>query len=117
LRVLLDECMPFPIIARLADLPHQFEHATKLGLAGLPNGTLYHFALVHHDVFITNDRHFRRPDVYPVASTLGIVFVRIAPCTTESVVAPLRSLFTGTVESILIGHRVILRRDWWESVA
>ena len=115
-KVLLDECMPFPLIARLSNIPHVFEHATRIGFAGLSNGTLYHHALTHYDLFITNDRHFRRADVYPVSDTLGIVFVRIAPCTTDIVAPALRRLLTEKPANALIGRKIVLHRDEWETV-
>lgn len=115
-KVLLDECMPFPLIARLSNIPHVFDHATRIGFAGLSNGKLYHHALTHYDLLITNDRHFRNADVYPVSETLGIVFVRIAPCTTDIVAPCLRRLFTALPSSKFVGHRIVLRREEWETV-
>jgi len=78
-KILLDECMPFPIIVKLADLGHAFEHAAKSGLAGVSNGDVFDHAVAEFDLFVTNDRHFRNPNRFPVSGGLGIVFVRIAP--------------------------------------
>lgn len=114
MRVLLDECMPLPLLERLADLPHSFEHATRIGLGGRPNGAVHAFALTKYDLFITNDRHFRSPRRYPLSAELGVVFVRIAPCLTESVAAPLRRLLLQGAPNTLIGRRTVLRRDGWE---
>jgi hypothetical protein len=56
------------------------------------------------------------PKRYPVSPTLGIVFVRIAPCITELVAAPFRKLLVAETEDALRGHRVVLRRDGWQFV-
>jgi hypothetical protein len=53
--------MPAPLIAALADLPHDFQHAVRLGLAGLPNGAIHKHAVDQFDLFISNDRHFKDP--------------------------------------------------------
>ena len=37
MNVLFDECMPLPLVEQLADLPHLFQHATRVGLTGLAN--------------------------------------------------------------------------------
>jgi predicted nuclease of predicted toxin-antitoxin system len=86
-KILLDECMPLPILARLADLGHTLQHAARCGLAGCTNGDVYDHAIAEFDLFITNDRHFRNTNRFPVSGELGIVFVRIAPCVTD-LVAP-----------------------------
>lgn len=108
--------MPYPLVERLADLPHLFEHAARSGLAGLPNGAVYDHALVHHDLLVTNDRHFRSADRYPLSGSLGIVFVRIAPCVTDLVASPLRTLLNSEPQNRLIGRRVVLRREDWETI-
>lgn len=113
MKILLDECMPLPIMARLADLGHTFAHAARCGLAGLANGDVYHHAIVEFDLFVTNDRHFRNPDRYPVTGELGIVFARIAPCVTDLVAPPLRRLLTEVPEKSLAGRRTVLHRDGW----
>jgi len=84
---MLDECMPYPLIERLADLPHLFEHAARIGLAGLANG-----------------------------DSLGIIFVRIAPCVTDLVAPPLRALLTSEPQEKLIGRRIVRRREDWEII-
>ena len=116
MEVLLDECMPFPLIEHLAELSHRFDHAVRVGLAGLPNGAVYDYALAHHDLFVTNDRHFRGTVRYPLSGSLGIVFVRIAPCVTDLVAPPLRAMLSSEPEERLIGHRTVLRRGDWEIV-
>ncbi len=97
-----------PIIAALADLPHLIEHATRCGLAGLANGRVYDYVIEHHDLFITNDRHFRTAKYYPVA--------RIAPCLSSDVAPALRALLTSEPHTALIGRRAVLRRDGWTHV-
>ncbi len=114
MRIPLDECMPLPIVARLADLGHAFAHAARCGLAGLSNGDVYEHAAAEFDLFVTNDRHFRNPDRFPVSGPLGIVFVRIAPCVTDLVAPALRRLLTEAAGQSLAGHRVILHRDAWQ---
>ena len=114
MRILFDECMPFPLLARLADLPHAMEHATQRGLGGRPNGTVHGHALRDYDLFVSNDRHFRSTNRYPVSDKLGIIYVRIAPCITELVEGPLRNLLVSEPESGLVGRRIVLRRHDWE---
>jgi len=113
-KILLDECMPLPILAKLADMAHTIAHAARCGLAGLANGDVYHHALVEFDLFVTNDRHFRNPDRFPVTSELGIVFVRIAPCVTDLVAPPLRRLLTEVPQELLAGRLTVLHRDGWQ---
>lgn len=117
MKILLDECMPLPIVARLADLgQHAFAHAARCGLAGVSNGDVYDHAVAEFDLFVTNDRHFRNPNRFPISGGLGIVFVRIAPCVTDLVVPPLRRLLTEVAEQSLAGRRIVLYRDGWQFV-
>lgn len=116
MKILLDECMPLPIMARLADLGHTFQHAARCGFAGYSNGDVFDHALAEFDLFITNDRHFRNTDRFPMSGELGIVFVRIAPCITDVVAPALRRLLTEVTERSLAGRRIILRREGWQFV-
>jgi predicted nuclease of predicted toxin-antitoxin system len=115
-KILLDECMPLPILASLSELGHTIQHAARCGLAGCSNGDVYDHAIAEFDLFITNDRHFRNPDRFPMSRELGIVFVRIAPCVTDLVAPPLRRLLTEVTERSLAGRRIVLRRDGWQFV-
>jgi len=112
-KILFDECMPLPILARLADLGHTFQHAARCGLAGCSNGDVYEHAVAEFDLFVTNDRHFRNPNRYPVSGGPGIVFVRIAPCVTDLVAPPLRRLLIEVPGQSLAGRRIVLHRDGW----
>lgn len=116
MKILLDECIPLPILASLADLGHTIQHAARCGLAGCSNGEVYDHAIAEFDLFVTNDRHFRNPNRYPVSVGLGIVFVRIAPCVTDLVAPPLRRLLIEAHEQSLAGRRIVLHRDGWQFV-
>ncbi len=64
MRILLDECMPYPLIARLA--------RSSIG-------DVYGYAVHAFDLFITNDRYFRNPNRFPACPTMGIVMCKLAP--------------------------------------
>lgn len=49
MRILLDECVPRPLVTALGDLPHEFVHATAASLSGLSNGALHAFAMQSFD--------------------------------------------------------------------
>ncbi len=108
--------MPFPIVEQLADLGHGVEHAARCGLAGLSNGDVYDHAVAEFDLFVSNDRHFRTSDRFPVSDRLGIILVRIAPCVTDLVAPPLRRLLTEVPDRSLVGRRIVLHRDGWQFV-
>lgn len=56
MRVLLDECVPWPIHEGLAD--HECSSVQRRGWAGRRNGDLLGAAEAEFDVFLTSDQNF-----------------------------------------------------------
>ncbi|MEA2554244.1 MAG: hypothetical protein QOJ65_2420 [Fimbriimonadaceae bacterium] len=57
MRILLDECVPTPIIKLLAG--HECRTAKQCGWEGIQNGALLRLAEPQFDVFITADQNMR----------------------------------------------------------
>lgn len=57
MRILLDECVPWPMRAALE--PHECTTAQRQGWGGLKNGELLSRAEGHFDVFVTSDQGLR----------------------------------------------------------
>jgi hypothetical protein len=57
MRVLLDECVPWPVHKLLAN--HECKTAQQCGWGGITNGELLQFAEKSFDLFITSDQNMR----------------------------------------------------------
>ena len=57
MRILLDECVPWPMCRLLAD--HDCTTAQKCGWGGIKNGDLLRLAAGQFDLFITSDQNIR----------------------------------------------------------
>ena len=57
MRILLDECVPWPMHKLLAD--HECVTAQQRGWGGIKNGELLRLAEVEFDAFITTDQNLR----------------------------------------------------------
>lgn len=57
MRVLLDECVPWPLRKVLAE--HECATPSRLGWAGIENGDLVRRAEERFDVFVTSDQSLR----------------------------------------------------------
>ncbi|MBI4548020.1 MAG: DUF5615 family PIN-like protein [Ignavibacteriae bacterium] len=75
--ILLDECIPLPVKEFLSTKGYHAEHVRETDLAGMKNGELYERAKERCQVFITNDRHFRHPLLFPATASMGILYLRI----------------------------------------
>ena len=57
MKILLDECVPWPLHKLLSG--HECTNPQKCGWAGIKNGDLLHFAESRFDLFITADKNLR----------------------------------------------------------
>jgi predicted nuclease of predicted toxin-antitoxin system len=57
MKILLDECVPWPLHKLLAD--HTCKTAQQCGWGGITNGELLHLAEKDFDLFITSDQNIR----------------------------------------------------------
>lgn len=57
MKILLDECVPWPIHRSLAD--HECVTAQQRGWGGIKNGELLRLAETEFDIFITTDQNLR----------------------------------------------------------
>ena len=57
MRILLDECVPWPL--RRVLVGHECNTPSRMGWAGIKNGDLVRLAEGHFDVFVTSDQTLR----------------------------------------------------------
>lgn len=57
MRIILDECIPWPLAKHLAD--HTCTSPQRCGWGGFENGDLLRWAEEENDLFITSDQNLR----------------------------------------------------------
>ncbi|MBS4029287.1 MAG: DUF5615 family PIN-like protein [Ignavibacteriales bacterium] len=116
MKILLDECIPFPLKDYFFSLGYEVEHVKLSLFEGLKNGELYEQAKLHYNIFVTNDKHFKHPLLFPPASTLGIIYLRIAPNHSQYFIQGLNHFLSSQTLDYVIGKKVIIRRNDFEFV-
>jgi predicted nuclease of predicted toxin-antitoxin system len=81
MKVLLDECIPFPVKNYLEESGYFTEHVKQTSLEGIRNSILYESAKNNYNIFITNDKHFKHPLLFPPPIPL-VFFLSGSPLTT-----------------------------------
>lgn len=114
MRILIDECVAFSVFDLLQTMSAEVDHIKTLSFSGLKNGEVYELALNNYNIFITNDRHFRRENIYPVTETLGIIYLRVDPSYPGLQASALENLFSRASLKDLIGKLVMVRRNDFE---
>jgi predicted nuclease of predicted toxin-antitoxin system len=59
MKILVDECLPAPIVKSLAPFGHECKTVREVGLASRKNGELLSLADGKWDVLLTNDRNMK----------------------------------------------------------
>lgn len=59
MRILIDECLPAPIIDSLTPFGHECKTVREIGLGSKKNGELLALADGKWDVFLTNDKNIK----------------------------------------------------------
>ena len=116
MNILLDECIPLPLKDFFLERGFDVEHVKETELAGMKNGELYRLAQQRCNIFISNDRHFRHPLLFPPTKTMGIIYLRISPNHSKYLIQGLeRFLATNKLESI-VAKKVVVRRNDFEII-
>ena len=112
--ILLDECIPLPVKDSLVTKGLSVEHVTETDLAGLKNGELYERAKKRYRVFITNDRHFRHPLLFPATETMGILYLRVSPNHSNYFIQAIENFLLHNSIEAIVGKKVVVRREDFE---
>ena len=117
MKILLDECIPFPLKNYFRFMGHEVEHVKLSSLEGYKNGELFEQAKLHYNIFVTNDKHFKHPLLFPPTQTLGIIYLRITPNHSQYFIQGLNNFLYSQSLDFVIGKKIIIRRNDFEFVS
>ena len=114
--ILLDECIPLPVKHFLLAKGYAVDHVKETDLAGMKNGMVYEQAKERYQIFITNDRHFRHPLLFPATTSMGILYLRVSPNHSRYFIQSIENFLSFHSLENIIGKKVVIRRDNFEII-
>ncbi len=111
MKILLDECIPMAVCDYLKSKQYDVVHVKQTPLAGSNNSDLYKKAQGNYQIFITTDRHFTHPVKFKPITSLGVIYLRVAPTVGPLLVKALDLFLSKNTFEIAVGKLVIVRRE------
>ncbi|GAP98943.1 DUF5615 family PIN-like protein [Leptolyngbya sp. NIES-2104] len=111
---LVDENMPRPLAAKIAELGFQVQDVRDIGLTGHSDDEVMQAAIAADAIIITADRRFADPRSWAEAFTAGVIFINLPGGTsTKTIVAKVLDLLQNRTPDSLLGAytTVELRRS------
>ena len=108
---LLDENIPYSLIAYLEKRGHTAYHVRKLGKSGIRNGEVYQLATSLSSWIVTRDKDFRNLVKFLSSEVPGVIVIESETELTRSQIVEVFDRFLTSFENKFDGRKLILIED------
>lgn len=108
---LLDENIPYALIAVLEERGFSVEHLKKIGMAGIKNGEVYKLAEKKKMWIITRDADFQSYYKYISHDVSGIIIIKLTAVNTHHILRTMRVFLDQYKEKLSEKHLIIIEDE------